>query len=75
MSPWQVPRSPLDVLADALRVFEARRVLWESIGAWEDLVALWRSTPFEQLDIHAEVPIAHPFMAVYAAHVCVLNAG
>ena len=70
-----MPHSPLDVLADALSVFEARRALWESIGAWEDLVALWWSTPFEQLDIHAEVPIAHPVMAVYAAHMCVSNAG
>ncbi len=56
-------------------MFEARRALWVSIGAWEDLVALWRSTPFEHLDIHAEVPIAHPVMVVYAAHMCVPNAG
>ncbi len=70
-----MPRSPLDVFADTLGVFEARRAVWESIVAWEDLVALWRSTPFEQFDIHAEVPIAHPVMAVYAAHVCVPNAG
>ena len=63
------------MLADALGVFEARRALWESIGAWEDSVALWRSTPFEQLDIHAEVPIAHPVTAAHAAHMCVPNAG
>ena len=70
-----MPRSQLDGLADALGVFEARRALWESIGAWEDSVALWRSTPFAQLDIHAEVPIAHPVTTAHAAHVCVRNAG
>ena len=60
---WQVPRSQPDGLAGALSVLEARRALWESIGAWEDLVAAWRSTPFEELDIHAEVPITrHPFL-------------
>ena len=62
-SPWQVPRSQPDGLAVVLSVLEARRALWESIGAWEDLVAEWRSTPFEELDIHAEVPITrHPFL-------------
>jgi hypothetical protein len=52
-----VPRSQLDGLTGTLGVLEARRALWESIGAWEGLVAVWRSTPFEQLNIHAEVPI------------------
>ena len=37
-SPWQVPRSQPGGLAVALSVLEARRALWESIGAWEDLV-------------------------------------
>ena len=55
---WQVPRSRPDGLADTLSELEARRALWESIGAWEDLVALWRSTPFDQLNILLEVPIA-----------------
>ena len=74
-SPWQVPRSQPGGLAFALSVLEARRALWESIGAWEDLVALWWSTPFEQLDIHAEVPIAHPVTTAHAAHMRVRNAG
>ena len=69
-----MPRSQLNGLADALGVFEARHDLRQSIGAWEDLVALWRSMPFEQLDIHAEVPIAHPFTTAHAAHLCVRNA-
>ncbi len=60
---WQVPRSRPDGLADALSVLEARRALWESIGAWEHLVAAWRSTPFEERDIHAAVPITrHTFL-------------
>ena len=54
-SPWQVPRSQPDGLAVALSVLEARRALWESIGAWEDLVAQWLSTPFELLRIRNEV--------------------
>ncbi len=33
-----------------LSVIEARRALWESIGAWEDLVALCKQSAFE----HAE---------------------
>ena len=58
-----MPRSQPGGLAFALSVLEARRALWESIGAWEDLVAAWRSTPFEELDIHAEVPITrHPVL-------------
>ncbi len=62
---WQVPRSQPDGLAGALSVLEARRALWESIGAWEDLVAEWRSTLFEELDIHAAVPITrHPFLCL-----------
>ncbi len=56
-------RSEPDGLADALSVLEACRALWESIGAWEDLVAEWRRTPFEELDMHSEVPITrHPFL-------------
>jgi len=54
-SPWQVPRSQPDGLAVALSVLEARRALWESIGAWEDLVAQWLRTPFELLRIRNEV--------------------
>jgi len=52
---WQVPRSQPDGLAVALSVLEARRALWESIGAWEDLVAQWLSAPFELLRIRNEV--------------------
>jgi hypothetical protein len=52
-----VPRSELDGLTGTLGLLEARRALWGSIGAWEGSVAEWRSTPFEQLNIHAEVPI------------------
>ena len=54
-SPWQVPRSQPDGLAFALSVLEARRALWESIAAWEDLVAQWLSTPLELLRIQNEV--------------------
>ena len=54
-SPWQVPRSQPDGLAFALSVLEARRALWESIGAWEDLEAQWLSTPLELLRIQNEV--------------------
>jgi hypothetical protein len=54
-SPWQVPRSESHGLAVALSVLEARRALWESIGAWEDLVAQWLSTPLELLRIRNEV--------------------
>ncbi len=32
-----MPRTQLDVLADALSVFEARRALCESISAWQEL--------------------------------------
>ena len=70
-----MPRSELDGLTGTLGLLGARRALWESIGAWEDSVALWRSTPFAQLDIHAEVPIAHPVTTAHAAHMCVRNAG
>jgi hypothetical protein len=52
-----VPRSELDGLTGTLGLLEARRALWESIGAWEGSVAEWWSTPFEQLNVHAEVPI------------------
>ena len=48
-------RSQIDGLADALGVFEARRALWESIGAWEDLEAQLLSTPLELLRIQNEV--------------------
>ena len=54
-SPWQVPRSESHGLAVALSVLEARRALWESIGALEDLVAQWLSTPLELLRIRNEV--------------------
>ena len=53
--PVQVPRSQPDGLAVVLSVLEARRALWESIGAWEDLVAQWLSAPFELLRIRNEV--------------------
>ncbi len=57
-----MPRSQPDGLAGALSELEAHRALWESIGARENLVAEWRSTPFEELDVHAAVPITlHPF--------------
>jgi hypothetical protein len=54
-SPWQVPRSQPAELVVALSVLKARRVLWESISAWEDLVADWLSTLFELLHIRNEV--------------------
>ena len=54
-SPWQVPRSQPGGLAVALSVLEARRALWESIGAWEDLEAQLLSTPLELLRIQNEV--------------------
>jgi hypothetical protein len=54
-SPWQVPRSQPDGLAVALTVLGARRALWESISAREDVVVQWLSTPFELLDICNEV--------------------
>ena len=50
-----MPRSQPAGLAVALSVLEARRALWESIGAWEDLVAQWLSTPLELLLIQNEV--------------------
>ena len=48
-----MPRSQFDVLS----ALEARRVLWESISAWDDLVAQWRRsrTPFAQLRLRDEV--------------------
>ena len=52
---WQVPRSQPDGLAVVLSVLEARRALWESIAAWEDLVAQWLSTPLELLRVRNEV--------------------
>jgi hypothetical protein len=50
-----VPRSQPGGLAVALSVLEARRALWESIGAWEDLEAQWLSTPLELLRMQNEV--------------------
>jgi hypothetical protein len=69
--PWQVPPSQFDVLADALRVLEARCALWESIGAWDDMVARWWRAPFAERRIHDKVPITrHLLMTAHAAHMC-----
>ncbi len=50
-----MPRKEFRALADALIAFEARNALWGSISAWEDSVALWRASAFDQLDIRLEV--------------------
>ena len=50
-----MPRKEFRALADALIAFEARNALWGSISAWEDSVALWRASAFEQLDARGEV--------------------
>jgi hypothetical protein len=45
-----VPLSKIDSLPEALDVFEERTALWESIGAWEELVWTWLSEPLLDLD-------------------------
>ena len=45
-----MPLSKIDSLAEALDVFEERTALWESIGAWEELVWTWLSEPLLDLD-------------------------
>jgi hypothetical protein len=56
-----VPRSQLDVLADALNVFEARRTVCESISAWED------SAHDGALEAELEVTAAHLRARMHAA--------
>ena len=45
-----MPLSKIDSLAEALDVFDERTALWESIGAWEELVWTWLSEPLLDLD-------------------------
>ena len=51
-----MPLSKIDSLAEALDVFDERTALWESIGAWEELVRTWLTVPLSDLDKEQVLP-------------------